>query len=292
MKRKYLQNNVLLIVILLLSVAMKGDKPAYRLFKASGKETSYKDLLKQSLEADVVFFGEQHHNPICHWLQLELARDLHAAKGSAFLFGAEMFESDNQLLLNEYIGNVIKTRNFEDEAKLWPNYATDYKPLVEFARKNGIRFIATNIPRRYAALVNKGGFEALDSLDKMAKTLFPPLPVAYDPELKGYKELHSMDMGGTHVSANFPKAQAIKDATMAWFIRKNLPPGALMLHLNGSYHSENYVGIIWYLKKLDPSLKILSIATVEQVNTGELDSANIALADYILCVPESMTRTK
>lgn len=283
---------MLLLVLLLAFTAMKGDKPAYRLFKASGKETSYKDLLKQSLEADVVFFGEQHHNPICHWLQLELAGDLHKEKGSAFLFGAEMFESDNQLLLNEYISNTIKTRNFEDEAKLWPNYATDYKPLVEFARKNNIPFVATNIPRRYAALVNKGGFEALDSLDSAAKTLFPPLPLAFDPELKGYKELMSMDMGGTHVSANFPKAQAVKDATMAWFINKNLGLGSIMLHLNGSYHSENYVGIIWYLKKLNPSLKILSIATVEQENAGELDSANTGLADYILCVPANMTRTK
>nr|MBP9077821.1 ChaN family lipoprotein [Haliscomenobacter sp.] len=79
------------------------DKPAYRIFHSNGKEASYEDLLKKAQKADAFFFGEQHNNPICHWLQLEITQDLFAAKNGAVLLGAEMFERDNQLLLEEYL---------------------------------------------------------------------------------------------------------------------------------------------------------------------------------------------
>jgi uncharacterized iron-regulated protein len=29
--------------------------------------------------------------------------------------------------------------------QLWSNYQTDYRPLVDFAKENNLRFIATNI---------------------------------------------------------------------------------------------------------------------------------------------------
>ena len=44
---------------------MKNDKPAYRLFEQNGNKSSYKDMLKDASEADIVFFGELHDNPIC-----------------------------------------------------------------------------------------------------------------------------------------------------------------------------------------------------------------------------------
>jgi uncharacterized iron-regulated protein len=281
------------LVFACLFMSLKTDKPAYRIFTSKGHETNYSDMLNDSRKADIVFFGEQHNNPICHWLEYELACDLYRETGKNLILGAEMFETDNQLVLDEYLGGTIKEKSFEAEAKLWPNYKTDYKPLVTLARDSGIVFIATNIPRRYASLVNNKGFEGLQNLEPQAKMLFPPLPVAYDPELPGYKKmLENMgDAGQSHASDNLPKAQAMKDATMAWSILEHLQKGKVFLHFNGSYHSDHYEGIIWYLKQSNPELKIVTISTVEQADLNDLAKESEGIADFILAIPENMTKT-
>jgi len=284
---------ILLIILSVTLISMKGDKEAYQYFNVKGGQAKYKALLKDAVQADVVFFGELHNNPISHWMQLELTKDLYDEKGDQLVLGAEMFESDNQLLLDEYLGGTIKQGSFEKEARLWNNYKTDYKPLVEFARDNNLPFIATNIPRRYASIVHSSGFEGLDELSDEAKALFAPLPVAYDPELKGYKAMIEMmaGMGSGHANENLPKAQAIKDATMAHFILENWKTGQLFIHYNGTYHSNDFEGIVWYLKAAKPLLKILTIASVEQDTISPLKEENVGIADYILCVPTDMTKT-
>ncbi|MCB2219971.1 MAG: ChaN family lipoprotein [Bacteroidetes bacterium] len=282
-----------LVMVAFMLMSMKGDLPAYKLFDAKGDNTKYKNLVKDAAKADIVLFGELHDNPVCHWMQFELTSDLYAEKKDNLVLGAEMFETDNQLLLDEYTSGKIKERNFEAEAKLWKNYKTDYKPLVDFAKDHNLKFVGTNIPRRYASVVHSQGFEGLDSLDNAAKLFFAPLPMAYDPELPGYAGMLEMmsEMGGGHTNDNLPKAQAVKDATMAYFILQNWEPGKTFLHYNGSFHSENYEGIVWYLRQANPDLNILTISTVEQDTISALSDANKGLADYILCIPSTMTKT-
>lgn len=282
----------LLVVIVFVSVAFKTDKPAYYLFNKEGKDVKYEKMLKESAEADIVLFGESHDNPISHWLQLELTKDLYEAKKDKLVLGAEMFESDNQVILNEYLEGKISLSSFESEARLWPNYKTDYKPLVEFAKANNLNFVASNVPRRYASLVNKSGFEGLDELSVEAKAFLPPLPVKYDANLNCYKSMMEMEGMGAHVTPNFPKAQAIKDATMAHFILKNWSKGQLLIHYHGSYHSENFESIYWYLKQANPDLNIVSIHTVSQDDVTELSEENKGKADYTICVDEDMTKTR
>lgn len=285
--------------ILLLSIAftillsMKSDNPAYKLFTEKGKSTSYNNLIKDASEADIVFFGELHDNPICHWLEYEITADLYAAKGKDLILGAEMFESDNQLIVNEYLAGLIKEKNFEAEARLWPNYKTDYKRLLNFARDSSLAFIATNIPRRYAAMVNKSGFEILNTMDKEALQFIAPLPVVYDSTLACYADMAKM-MGDApaHVTMNIAKAQAMKDATMAHFIYKNYTKGKTFLHFNGSYHSDRFQSILWYLLKLDPSLKIVTISSVEQNDVDELETESEGLGNYILVIPSTMSKSQ
>ena len=290
-----MKTKLLVVIIFLLTVAMKFDKPAYIIYDAKGSKSSYDSMMDDLQKADVVMFGEMHENPICHWLELQVAKDLFKEKKNNLVLGAEMFETDNQLILNEYLSKRIKESSFETEAKLWANYKTDYKPLLTFSLKNQLPFIATNVPRRYASLVNKSGFEVLDSLDADAKKLIAPLPVLYNAELKCYKDMLKDDggaMAGGHATPNLPKAQAIKDATMAHFIVKNWSKGKLFLHFNGSYHSDDYQGIVWYLKQLNPSLKIVTISSTEQENINELSKETLNKADYILCIPDDMTKTR
>ena len=272
-------------------VAFKTDKPAYLLYNAEGKNIKYAKMLESIGSADVVFFGELHNNPICHWLQLELTKDLYKNKDDDIMLGAEMFEADNQLILNEYIEGKISENNFNKEAKLWPNYKTDYAPLVDFAKEHNLEFIATNIPRRYASIVYKSGFEGLDSLSAEARTYIAPLPVDYDAELEGYKRMLDEMQGMGHANENLPKAQAIKDATMAYSIAGSIQDRKLFIHYNGTYHSNNYEGILWYLNNYKPGLKIVTIASAEQDDITKLDEENLNKADYIIVIPRSMTKT-
>lgn len=285
---------ILLICIAIITlVSMKNDKPAYRLFEQNGNKTSYKDMLKEASEADIVFFGELHDNPICHWLEYEITADLYAERGKNLILGAEMFESDNQLIVNEYLGGLIKEKDFESQARLWPNYKTDYKRLLNFARDSSLAFIATNIPRRYAAMVNKGGFEALETLDKTAYQLIAPLPLRYDSTLSCYADMYKM-MGGTptHATSNIACAQDSKDATMAYFILKNFTKGKTFLHFNGSYHSDRFESILWHLKQADPTLKIVTISSVEQKDLDVLEKESEGLANFIIAIPETMSKTQ
>lgn len=281
------------IVFLSFSTALLAQPKAYNIFNQKGKEVTYTKMLKDLEEADIVFFGELHNNPICHWLQLEVARELYTQEGQNLILGAEMLESDNQLLINEYFLGFISEKNFEKEARLWPNYQTDYKPLVSFAKENNLSFVATNVPRRYASAVYKSGLENLENLPEYSKVFIAPLPIFEDYDVSSYKEM--LEMGAAHSSSSnpkfYPQAQMIKDATMAHFIYGNWSEGELFLHFNGSFHSDNKEGIVWYLRQMNPNLNIVVITSVEQDQVQKLDQGNRNKADYIITIPERMTKT-
>lgn len=279
----------LLFIVLLTTtlIAVAQQKPAYVLYNAEGKKVSYKKMIKELAKKDILLFGESHNNAIAHWLELAVAKDLSEKRN--LTFGAEMFEADNQQALNNYLAGKITAKGLDSTARLWSNYKTDYAPIVNFAKEKNAAFIATNIPRRYASLVSKKGFEALDTIPALEKNWMAPLPMDYDASLPGYVKM--LEMMGGHGGPNMPKAQASKDATMAYFILQNFKPGNLFIHYNGSFHSDNYDGINWYLKKKQPDLKYATISTVSQKNLKELLAENKGKADYIICVDEDMTNT-
>jgi len=200
-----------------------------------------------------------------------------------------MFETHQQKALNDYLKGAITSKEFTKDSKLWSNYKTDYKPLVDFAKEKSLPFIATNITRKYASLVHKGGFKKLDSLTVSEKQLMAPLPIPFDSELPQYKNI--LTMMGEHGTPNLVKAQAIKDATMAHFIVENKKENSLFFHINGSYHSDFKEGIVWYLNKYNAELETITISVVEQDVIERLEEENKNKADFIICVPSTMTKT-
>jgi uncharacterized iron-regulated protein len=263
-------------------------KPAYVIFNAKGKKVSHKKMMQSLKKSDVLLFGEYHNNPIVHWLQLEITKEL--GESRQLVLGAEMFEHDNQPALDAYLQGKITAKGLDSSARLWNNYKTDYAPLVNYAKAKQLTFVATNVPRKYASMVSRGGFNALDTLSALEKSWMAPLPIAYDSTLPGYKNMLEM-MPGHANAGNFPKAQAIKDATMAYFIMKYHTVGALSIHYNGSYHSDNDEGIGWYIQQQQPQLKRATISTVLQADLKKLLVENKGKADFIICVDEDMTPT-
>ncbi|MBB4805082.1 putative iron-regulated protein [Chryseobacterium defluvii] len=270
------------------------DFKAYQFYDQKGKTIKTDKLIKELAEYDVVFFGENHNSSINHWLQLKVTEGLYEKKKRQIILGAEMFERDNQSQLDQYLNGKFDAKTLKDSARLWNNYSTDYKPLVDFAKNKKLNFIATNIPRRYASQTAKEGLESLNKLGEKEKTYIAQLPIKVTLDTPGYKEMKTM-MGdhaeGTKVM-NFISAQAVKDATMAESILKNLQSGKTFIHYNGNYHSKEFGGIYWYIKQKNPNLKMAVISVFETEDPElKIPEKEYIPTDFNLIIPADMTKT-
>ena len=282
-----MKNLILICLSLALSKAYGHEE--YQLFDAKGKVVSMDKMFKEAAEKSWVFFGEFHNSATIHRIQFLLTQHLHKKHGEKLVVGAEMFESDNQDIINEYFSGLINTKYFEDECRLWTNYKTDYKPIVEFLKSDNLPLVATNIPRRYAHMVHYKGLEILESLPVHVKNLFlPTLPIQIDTTLASYQEIKKMSM---HGGKFMMEAQAIKDATMAHFIQKYWSAGKVFLHLNGAFHSNNYEGIISFLPKSWLRKEMLVISMVTQKDIEKLEDENKELGDFIFCFEEDFAKS-
>jgi len=281
-----MKKTLILLLLMATGVSLQAQNLSpYTIYNAKGKAISYSKMMATLSKQDIILFGELHNSALAHWLQVEVTKEL--ATKRALQLGAEMLEADDQNAVNLYLSDSIDQKGLDTLARLWPNYTTDYAPLVNYAKENKLEFIATNIPRRYARLVNKGGFEALDTLPAIEKSYVAPLPIAFDAELPTYKSI--LEMMGEHGTPSLVKAQASKDATMAHFILKNYKTGKLFIHYNGAFHSDYYEGIGWYLKRQSPTLNYSTISTVTQADITKLNAEHIGKADFILVIDEDVT---
>lgn len=281
---------VIFTISLSTSALTAQELQVYALYDKTGGTLSFAEATDRMAEADVVLFGEFHDHALIHWIQLRTATAL--SEKTQLAMGGEMFESDNQLLLDEYLAGLMTDKVFEDQARLWPNYKTDYKPLVEFAKANGISLAATNVPRRYASLTAREGLDTLQHLPAASKVLLPALPIPFSEETPGYSAMMDMMSGhGARFKAeNFVHAQALKDAAMAEGIIRNLPEDGTFLHFNGDFHSADYGGIYWYLKQSDPDLNVVTVKIFSEA-TQEFREEWKDTGDIILAVPADFTKT-
>ena len=176
---------ILLFVLMLLNPSCvkaqktyNSDNPAYIIYNSNGRQVTYKEMINSVSSVDICLFGELHNDPISHWLEHVMVKDLYEMKKGSIVVGAEMWERDNQLILNEMMAEkVIDLNTYIESSILWQNFKNDYLPILKYAQENDIKFIATNVPRRYARIVSKKGDESLDSLTDEAKKFIAPLPI-------------------------------------------------------------------------------------------------------------------
>lgn len=285
---------LLFILIINLSSLSAQNIDAFKFYNKQSKEVVSKDLIKELSNYDVVFIGEHHDNSINHWLEKKITEALFDQKKGQITLGAEMFERDNQKGLDSYLAGKVDPKVLKDSVRLWKNYETDYRPLLDFAKEHQLKFIATNVPRKYASQTSKSGIESLNQLPENEKKWIAKLPIDVTLETPGYKEMKSLM--GDHVDElklmNFISAQAIKDATMAESIFENLQAGKTFIHYNGDYHSKQYGGIYWYLKKKNPSLKIAVISVFESEKAElVLPEKDFIPTEFNLVIPNDMTKT-
>lgn len=250
-------------------------------------------IVADMAKADVLFFGEEHNDSVGHYLENKIFQSLYAAYGSKLALSLEMFETDNQLVLNEYLTGKIDEARLNKDARLWSNYK-DYRPMIEFAKQNSISVIAANPPRRYVSMVTRRGMNSLDSLSKESKKLLPPIP--YDTLSGRYREKFMNTMTGTpeSVSKNIYYSQSLWDAGMSYSIYKFLKAhkGDKVFHCVGGFHTAEKLGTAAQLKMRNKKLRILNIATVSDENFSNPDWTKISvLGDYILLTDPTVKKT-
>ncbi len=236
---------------------------------ASQKQVTLDDIISDMSKADVLFYGEEHNDSVGHTLELALLNKLIQKYPNKTALSLEMFETDTQPVLNEYLSGLIREKNLISDARAWPNYI-DYRPMVELAKEKGIPVIAANAPGRYTNRVTRLGLNSLQQLDATAKGWLPPLPI--DTATGAYYQKFVDIMGGHGGMSGMQiyQSQNLWDATMGWSIAKHIKshPGNKVLQINGGFHSEDKLGAAAQLQKYAPKVSIINIAvfTVDDFN--------------------------
>ncbi len=269
---------------------------------ARGAASSFESMIDAASKADVVFVGEQHDHVGGHALEAEILAAIHAKKPKLAL-ALEMFERDVQTVLDEYLAGTISEASFLTASRPWPRYATDYKPMVEYCRTAKLPVVASNAPRRYVSTVGRSGKDSLNSLNKASREFLPKLPYdmllpeGYDKALNEVFGGHSAGTGPAQSTLNpeaeartvrMKEAQALWDASMADSIlraRKQYR-GSLVMHVNGSMHSDQGFGIADRVRRADGKLKIVTITLRPDKDyaapaAGKYD----AQADWVVLTP-------
>ncbi|MBD2857487.1 ChaN family lipoprotein [Spongiibacter sp. KMU-158] len=248
----------------------------YQLLGADLKPLRLRSLVKQLASRDVIFIGEWHDNHASHLLQMRLLERLYTEaqkSGRELVLSMEMFNRDRQAVLNRYLKNEVGERRLINDAEAWSNYIGSYRPLVEFARENQIPVLAANAPSAMVHCIGRLGKNYIDQLDAAEKPLLAKQPFA---DVLGYKSKFVREMGGSaHVPENQLDnsylAQLARDNTMAETIvaAKDAKPNLLVVHINGSFHSEDFLGTAGAVRERRPEF---SIAVVTPLARDRLDS--------------------
>lgn len=286
------------IILMTNSIFAQISDDSYRIYDAQGNPATLRQIIDGAGKSDTVFLGENHDDAAAHYVQAEIFRKIveNYAEKRKVALSLEMFERDVQTVLNEYLKNLITEKKFLDDTRPWNNYQTDYRPLVEYAKQNKLDVIAANAPRRYVNVVSRNGCDSLEQLSPEAKKWLAPLPYAKssDAYAKKFTDLMGGMNGDGHNLTKILESQTLWDATMAFSIAEYLKKNknALVVHLNGSFHTENRLGTVEQLLKFNPKLKILVVTIKSEDNFDKFDKAkHLNLGDFVILTDAKIPRS-
>lgn len=276
------------ILVALLSFSLFGfpqNIKSYKIYNSSTQKIiSIDELIRALDKTDAIFYGEEHNDSIGHLLETSILMKLAKAHPQKTALSMEMFETDCQTVLNEYLAGLIREKNFVTDARCWPNYK-DYKPMIEFAKSNRVSVIAANAPARYTNMVNRMSLNSLNQLDKTGKSYLPPLPI--DTAIGAYLEKFEAIMGGHGAMGGMQmyQAQNLWDATMGWSVASFLKthPGFTVFQINGGFHSEDKLGAVAQFKKYLSKAAVKNIAAYASEDFDKPDWEKLGkLGDFIV----------
>ncbi|MCU0865619.1 MAG: ChaN family lipoprotein [Planctomycetes bacterium] len=278
----------LLRILPLLLLPVACATPPHLVATGSDTVMTVPEVADQLATADVVSFGEMHDTPPVHTMHHALLTALHQRRGD-MVIAMEMFERDVQTVLLKYLNGFVDERTFLEQARPWPNYERDYRPVVEFAKRHGLVVLAANAPRPLASRVAKEGIAAVAGNPHVARETTAP----EDDYWHAFQEQMLSHPGVTPAQVkNFYAAQCLKDDTMAESVcdhlqQRRLQGGKpLVVVICGSMHSDHGRGTVARIRSRMPDLdvRVLSAEAVADIGSGVYASAR-TVADYVVVVP-------
>lgn len=256
-----------------------------RVFDTRAKGFSdFEVMLADLARADAVFVGEQHDDPNTHKLELAIVEGL-TRRGVPVIVGLEMFERDVQSVVDQYAAGAITEEQFLKDSRPWPRYATDYRPIVEFARAHKLAIVASNVPRRIAADVARNGMPAIDGLGADRGLAAKDLTCVTSGS---YYERFVAAMGGHEgASPNFYFAQCVKDETMGEAVAGafgKAPGHITIVHVNGAFHSDFGEGTADSARRrmAGRRIAVVSMLPVSDIDRAKPDDEDLKRADYLV----------
>ncbi len=290
---------IIIVAVLILSILPVFCQEYKIIDSKMNKEIILREMAEKLGDYDVIFFGEYHGNKILHSLEIELLK-MSYSNNKNTIISLEMFERDVQIVLDKYLNNEISEADFLAESRPWPNYETDYKPIIEFAKENELTVVAANIPRRYASMISKLGLNALDSLSVEEKKFITKKHKVFEDEYKNIF-IQTMKNNMAH-SSRMPKgmmmnldriyaAQCIKDDTMAESILQyqRIPPRRKVIHFNGDFHSRKHLGTAQKIQILEPMLKIAVITPLMCKDEFAWEEQDLLEGEFLILLKEEIS---
>ena len=278
------------------SILTAGYTP-HRVYDTRKKQfVDFETLAARLAAADLVFVGEQHDDPATHRMELAVLEGV-ARRRDSVVVALEMFERDVQPLLDRYLSGGSTEEELLKDGRPWKNYPTDYRPLVELAKSRGWPVVASNVPRSLASLVARSGLGSLDTL--AAGTRSEVAEGITCPEDDYYRKFITAmgDMAGHGPQsgpAEDPKArikrmyqaQCIKDETMGESVARAWRPGRLVIHYNGSFHSDFRLGTAARAiqRSSGATLLVVTAMPVPDLDSLKPSKEDRKRADYLLYV--------
>lgn len=264
-------------------IASVSSYTPHRVYKSGKKRfADFESMLAEVAQRDLVFLGEQHDDPGTHRLERAALEGIGRRRANVVL-SLEMFERDAQAMLDDYLAGRTDETDFLKASRPWPKYATDYRPLVEFAKAKGWPVIAANVPRRLASLVGRKGLIGVDSLPAADRAFIAAqLECPQDRYFERFKATMG-DMSGhgqkitkeeaAAMVRRFYDAQCVKDETMGEAIANTRAkyPDAVIVHVNGAFHSDFGMGTVDRAERRLPSARsaVLSFVPVENLDSAD-----------------------
>lgn len=254
----------------------------------------FETLASRLAATDLVFVGEQHDDPATHRMELAILEGI-ARRRDSVVLALEMFERDVQPRLDEYLAGTLAEADFLKDSRPWKNYPTDYRPLVELARERKWPVVASNVPRPMASLVARAGLPALDTLPperraQVAQAIVCPEDDYYRKfvAVMGDMSAHGPTASPEDARARMMRtyqAQCIKDETMGESVARAWQPGRLVVHYNGSFHSDYRLGTaVRARQRTDARMIVVTAVPVKDLDAVKPSKDDRKRADYLLYV--------
>ncbi|MCS0029076.1 ChaN family lipoprotein [Vibrio alginolyticus] len=259
----------------------------YQLYTPSGEHIALSELPKELQQADVILIGEWHTHAGVHRFQTDMLKQL-SSYDRPLALSMEQFTRDKQPVVDAYLRGEIGEQYLMKQANAWPNYESDYRPLVEFAKQKNLPVIAANAPKGIVRCIGRQGIDYVNKLDDEQRTFIAEsINTASSP----YKEkfMASMHHGKPEQTEKQFAAQVTWDETMAESIVNylNAKPGAQVVHVAGKFHTEQGLGTATSILSRNPSLKVVVISPTDNVLADNTDYQLEVLAPPVRYVQDA-----